>query len=156
MLAALKFIYLMALSVWMGSLVFFSFIAAPGIFKALSRESAGDVVGVIFPRYWAVGYVASVLCLASILWLSVTQKRFPASLLVVLAIMGAVSFYSGISVGGKARVVKAEMRAAESPEKKAELKAEFRKIHIKSSVLNMTVIILGVVAVFLTSTVLRF
>lgn len=157
MVQALKFIYLVSLSLWMGGMVFFSFIAAPGIFKALSRESAGDVVGVIFPKYWAMGYAGAVITLGSLLWLSASAKRFPAALVVVIAIMGAVSFYSGLGVGSKARVVKTEMRAAETPDaRKAELKGEFRRLHIQSSVTNLIVIILGVVAIYLTSTVLRF
>ena len=39
--------------IWVGMIVFFTFFAAPSIFKALPRELAGEVIGHIFPKYWA-------------------------------------------------------------------------------------------------------
>jgi len=154
-LAIVKFIHLVSLVVWIGTLVFFSFFAAPSIFKVLPRETAGDVVGAIFPKYWAIGYIASIAALGSLIFISYAEKGLPAARIAVLAAMTAVTFYSGLAVGSKARAVKAEMRAAESPEKKAELRGEFKRIHAKSSVLNLIVIALGLVVVYLTSTALR-
>ena len=51
----LHFIYILSLVFWVGSIVFFSFLTAPVIFKLLDREKAGEVVGVIFPRYYFLG-----------------------------------------------------------------------------------------------------
>ena len=45
-----NFIYLLSVVCWLGSIIFFSFIGAPGIFKTLEREKAGEVAGVIFPK----------------------------------------------------------------------------------------------------------
>jgi putative copper export protein len=47
----LRFIYLLAIALWIGGMAFFSFVAAPSIFKALPREQAGHVVADIFPKY---------------------------------------------------------------------------------------------------------
>ena len=44
----IKFLHLLSLSIWVGAMVFFSFVAAPAIFKTLPRETSGDVVGKIF------------------------------------------------------------------------------------------------------------
>ena len=46
MINIIRFIHLMSLIVWLGGMVFFSFIVAPSIFQALPTETAGDVVGV--------------------------------------------------------------------------------------------------------------
>ena len=50
----INYIYLLSLVCWLGSVIFFSFVAAPGIFKTLEREKAGEVIGVIFPRYYFI------------------------------------------------------------------------------------------------------
>jgi hypothetical protein len=44
-----------ALGMWLGSIVFFSFVAAPALFDELGSERAGDAVNVVFPRYYAFG-----------------------------------------------------------------------------------------------------
>jgi uncharacterized membrane protein len=50
----LKFLYLAALVVWLGEVVFFSFVAAPAAFRTLPTPEAGRVVGAIFPLYYAL------------------------------------------------------------------------------------------------------
>jgi len=44
-----------ALGMWLGSIVFFSFVAAPALFDELGEERAGDAVNVVFPRYYSFG-----------------------------------------------------------------------------------------------------
>ncbi|MCK5237718.1 MAG: DUF4149 domain-containing protein, partial [Deltaproteobacteria bacterium] len=61
-----KFVHLLSIVTWVGMLIFFSFVAAPSIFKVLPRESAGDVVGSIFPKYWLLGYLCGALSILSL------------------------------------------------------------------------------------------
>lgn len=49
-------IFLMAMGVWLGGVVFFSFFTAPVIFERLPRNTAADLISVIFPRYYNLGY----------------------------------------------------------------------------------------------------
>ena len=44
-LQLIKFVHLLGITIWVGSLVFFTLIAAPSIFKNLPRETAGEVIG---------------------------------------------------------------------------------------------------------------
>lgn len=48
--------FLMAMGVWLGGVVFFSFFTAPVIFERLPRNTAADLISVIFPRYYKLGY----------------------------------------------------------------------------------------------------
>ena len=50
MISFLRYLLLLALVLWIGGIVFFSFIASPSVFKILPREQAGQVVGDIFPK----------------------------------------------------------------------------------------------------------
>ena len=62
---AFNFIYLLSLVCWLGSIIFFSFFVVPVVFKTLDREKAGEIVGIIFPRYYKLGYVCGALILLS-------------------------------------------------------------------------------------------
>ncbi|UPV73707.1 DUF4149 domain-containing protein [Halorussus limi] len=57
-----------SLGVWLGSIVFFSFVGAPTTFDVLG-DDAGRVVNAIFPKYYsfgtALGFVASAAALVA-------------------------------------------------------------------------------------------
>ena len=146
-----KFLHLMSLSIWVGSIVFFSFFAAPSIFKKLPREAAGDVVGDIFPKYRAIGYASSAVLLVTLAIMMNSEKDSQYSRPVLLVLMAAIGLYSGLVVGKQAASIKAGMKASADAEKKETLRAEFRKVHAISSILNMSVLALGIVFIFLTS-----
>ena len=55
----------LALGVWLGTIVFFSFVAAPRTFAVLSRDQAGDVVNDIFPRYYRLGVLLGIAAVAA-------------------------------------------------------------------------------------------
>lgn len=56
-----------ALGVWLGSIVFFSFVAAPRVFAVLDRDRAGSVVNDVFPRYYAFGLALGAVALLAAL-----------------------------------------------------------------------------------------
>ena len=149
MLELLGFIHLLSIVVWLGMLIFFTFLGAPSIFKTLPKETAGDVVGSIFPKYWITGYITSVLATATLIAISSIQMAWPGWRLPILIAMTVISFYSGLVVGVKARSIKAKIRGGSDALEA--LKRDFKKIHAVSAILNITVITLGLVLVFLTS-----
>ena len=65
MTALLRLCYLLALSVWIGEVVFFSFVAAPAIFSVLGPAPARELVSAIFPRYYTIGISAATVTLVS-------------------------------------------------------------------------------------------
>jgi uncharacterized membrane protein len=147
----LRFVHLLGITVWVGSLVFFTFLAAPSIFKNLPKETAGEVIGHIFPKYWIMGYVASVVTLGSLIALAYAQKSFPALRILLLVVMLGVTFYSGLVVGKNARNIKAEIKTAEETVNKEDLRSKFKRVHALSAILNLSVILLGLFLVYLTS-----
>ena len=56
-------IYLLALTAWVGSILFFSFAVAPIIFGVLGSEAGGKFVRALFPRYYAWGTIAGAIAL---------------------------------------------------------------------------------------------
>ena len=67
MVTLIHFIHLLSFVMWMGSIIFFTFFAAPAIFRLLDRKQAGEVVGAIFPKYYGIGYICSVLAAATLM-----------------------------------------------------------------------------------------
>ncbi|MDZ7688527.1 MAG: DUF4149 domain-containing protein [Halobacteriales archaeon] len=50
-----------AVGVWLGAIVFFSFIVAPRAFAVLEGEKAGELVNAVFPRYYSIGATLGVV-----------------------------------------------------------------------------------------------
>ena len=155
MVYLIRFIHLMSLVVWLGGMVFFSFIAAPSIFQALPTETAGDVVGVIFPKYWLIGYICSLTALTTLILLAYLEKTLPVIRILILVVMAATTFYTGLVVGSKAREIKSQISVIEDGSEKTVLKAEFRTFHRRSVTLNVIVMVLGVVFTFITAIRIR-
>jgi len=136
----IHFVYILSLVCWIGSIVFFSFFTAPVIFKLLDREKAGEVVGVIFPRYYFLGYVCAVMTLLSLL--VSTQELFgPKLLLLFIMIVGW--FYAGLVMSPQSRNLKAFRQSARSAEEKELYEVKFHKVHFLAVKLNGTVLLAG-------------
>src|SRR5262249_24031406 len=65
-----RFRSLLGLALWVGEVVCSSFVVAPAVFGVLGAARAGDVVGGIFPRYYALGTPAGAVALACALVLA--------------------------------------------------------------------------------------
>ncbi len=154
MLNILRFVHLLSVVIWVGSIMFFSFCAAPAIFKALPREKAGEVVGVIFPKYWLVGYLCGIVATMSLILIAAYGGGFPPLRFILLVLMTALGFYSGLVVGRKAREIKADIKAAIDDKERERLRGRFKKVHAKSAVINMVTLATGIVIVYLIAVTL--
>ena len=75
MITAIRFVFLATLGSWIGIMAFLSFVVAPTVFGVLEAPQAGDVVGAIFPRYYAVGVSLGVAAVAAALFLRTRSER---------------------------------------------------------------------------------
>ena len=107
MFAALRYVYVLALVVWLGGMVTLGAIVAPATFQILQasapetgRALAGDLFGHILARFHYVAYAAGGLLLVSIVVMAVLGPR-PRAFAVRLAVIAAmllVALYSGLIV----------------------------------------------------------
>ena len=142
-----NFIYLLSLVVWIGSIVFFSFFVAPVVFKTLEREKAGELVGIIFPRYYKVGYVCGTLIFLSFLILGEEEMGLKWC---AWGIMGLASILAGVVVNPKAKLLKEKIKS-KSDEEKSELEAKFKSLHSFSVKLNAVTLFSGLWLLGLTA-----
>lgn len=150
MFIALKYVHLLSLVIWIGSIIFFSFVGAPAIFKSFDRQTAGDIVGVIFPKYFLVNQIfcsVSIVTLALIGYKAGFQMSIKAGLL-ILALMCGLVAYSSLVNAPQAREAKQQYRAEPDGQKKEELRKKFGKLHGISMALNATTLLLGLILLF--------
>jgi hypothetical protein len=141
-----NFIYLLSLACWLGSIIFFSFIGAPGIFKTLEREQAGEVAGVIFPKYYVLGYICAGLSLAALV---AGSEKVPIIQVALLLAMAICSLIAGMVVGPRAKVIKARIKNETGNGET--LKRAFNSLHGWSVRLNAAVLLMGLVLLWRTA-----
>ncbi len=154
MQTTLRFLYSLSLTFWIGSIFFFSMIAAPSIFKTLSRELAGNVVSDIFPKYYLVSYVCGAVALISSILLIYLGNHLShltnTIILTALVVMIGLAVYAGEIVTPQTHKVRTEMRAVEENSPKyQEIRKEFGQLHRKAAILNSAIFIFGVALVFI-------
>jgi uncharacterized membrane protein len=143
----LNFIYLLSLVCWVGSIIFFSFFVAPVVFKNLEREKAGELIGIIFPRYYKIGYVCGALVLMVLLLTGIETAGLKGC---AWGIMMLGTLCAGLAVNPKAKIIKEKLR--EAPESdKPELEARFKTLHSLSVKLNAAVLFAGLWLLWLSS-----
>ena len=153
---ALKFLYSLSLTFWIGSIFFFSMFAGPSIFKVLTREQAGNVVSDIFPKYYLVSYVCGAVALISSILLIYFLSTFSSTNSIIkiaaLFIMMGLAVYAGEVNRPEAHKVRTEMRSfQESSQEYKEIHKEFKRLHRISAITNGAIFILGIALVFLSA-----
>jgi hypothetical protein len=151
--AVLRVAQIAGLGLWMGAVVFFSFVTAPALFAALPREMAGRATAAIFPRYYALGWMCGGVALAAAIAEAASRGwswRRVATALLLTAMLG-MSFYAGRVILPRAGAERAVMDdPAREPEREAAA-SRFARLHGASVALNGAVLLLGAGALVLAS-----
>jgi len=154
MYTAVKWLYLIALVVWLGEVVFFSFVVAPGLFRSFPAADAGRAVGAIFPTYYRLGYVCGAVLLITgvVLFNGAGARLWWGVNTVVAAAMLSVTLYAGLVVQPRATELRPQLHAASVA---PAIKEEFDRLHRRAVTLNGAVLIGGLVMSAITASALR-
>jgi hypothetical protein len=151
MTSILRTVEFLALSVWLGSDVFLSFVVAPGAFRVLApnRDQAGAVVGFSLTRMHLGGIT---LGLAFLLVRLIRTRSFasfvtPAAICVVLMI--ALTAISQFTVSAKMAVLRVQMGSIQGTAAESPLLAEFSRLHSVSVSLESGVLLAGIAVMYL-------
>jgi uncharacterized membrane protein len=149
-----RFLYLLALGLWVGEVVFFSFVVAPSVFGVLPSAEAGKVVGAIFPRYYGLGVVAGTVALvcAVVLGQRAAFARWWTGAAVAIALGLAATAWAGAVVHPQAQRVRAAAEARGEAPANVE---EFRQAHRLAMILNSLALLGGLVGLGLSAAALR-
>ena len=154
MYSLMKWLYLVALSVWLGEVVFFSFVVAPSLFRSLDASDAGRAVGAIFPLYYRVGYACgAVLLVSSVVFLATgTSRVWWGANSGLAAAMLAATLYAGAVIQQRAASLRPQLHDVSAPQS---VKDEFDRLHRLAVTLNGAVLIAGIVVSAITATRLQ-
>lgn len=149
----------LGLGVWVGSILFFSFVVAPTAFRSLDRAHAGLFIQGVFPRYYLFGIICGAITLAAGLAVRAMRGDWAGRSAVTLAIIGAMFFTTMYARQGLMPVIERHRDARATVEEGSEAyeaaHRKFRAGHRASVILNLAVLILGVVAFLLLPAIRR-
>ena len=153
MITFIKFLFLISISFWLGTIFFFSSVTAPSVFGALPKPEAGALISVIFNKYYIVQYILGVISIFSLLLLiflhAGNEKKFRIVRLILVLLMFLLTLFSGIYIRNNAIEAKSVMTSSE-PASKTYIESEkiFKSSHRNSVIINGLVFLFGIVILY--------
>ena len=124
---------LFLISIWVGSIIFFSAIIAPTVFKALNEKNAGIFLRAFFPKYYIFGIILGFIALI---------LGIKAMSLILVSMVIAMILLSIIS-----RLMIPVINAARDMGVEGE--SRFKKLHTLSVFLNILTLIIGLIFIYM-------
>ena len=116
------------ISIWSGTIIFFSAVVAPTVFKSLDEKDAGVFLRAFFPKYYIFGIVLGVI---SIIYLLFNPEHshllYSIIAMTLLTILGRMS----IPIINKARDTNNEQA--------------FKRYHLISVMMNVLTLVIGII-----------
>ena len=145
----LRFVQVIALGTWVGSIIYF-IVITQGIFGVLqSRDRTGLMVGYSLARLHYLGMVAAVLYLVAGLALAQSVKAFLQPAMIGVVLMLALTLVTQMRVLPRLAELRTEMVSVDSTPKDNPLRVEFDRLHKTSVRIETTVLLIGIAALFL-------
>jgi hypothetical protein len=136
-------LYRLSITFWTGGITLFTFILTPVLFKSLSRDQAGQIVGILFPGYFRWGLACGVIALASKLVMRTCAPVPVVLLIIMMALTSVQAFY----IEPRAAALKRQIPSFETTPKEHPLRREFSKLHGISASCNLAVVAGGIALV---------
>lgn len=154
MYVLIKWLHLLALIVWLGEIVFFSFVVAPSIFRLFDTAEAGRAVGAIFPIYYRVGYACGLFLVVTcvVFLVSGDAPAWWGLAGVASALMLAATLYAGLVIQPRASAMRTMIHDPAAPQT---VKDEFGRLHRMAVILNGVVLLCGLGVSLVSATKLQ-
>jgi uncharacterized membrane protein len=147
-----SFLYNLALALWIGGMAIFTFIITPVIFSSYGRDTAGEIVGRLFPFYFPYNLALSIAALALLLVFRADRAKLPYKLSLALVAMAVViNVFVNFKLHPEARKVKQEIHSFEAAPPESPLRRRFARLHGVSMALNLLLLADGVVLLLMSS-----
>jgi len=157
----LRFLMLLSLVVWLGGLIFLAFVEAPTVFSPgllPTRHMAGSIVGHSLDVLHYMAIVSGIVFLIT----SMTYSRMTAGTAnplagrhFLIALMLLLTVISQFAIAPKMHAIRAEAGVIDNLPLDSPLRAEFNRLHVWSEKFEEAVLLLGLIALFMTAQSLR-
>ncbi len=138
LLAIFDSVYVIALTAWVGSILFFSFGVAPIIFNVLGAEAGGKFVRALFPRYYLWGVISCSVALPAVVCGPLAFPELRGTFIGVQALAIITSLLIMLYCGNS--LTPAINAARDAGPDQAE---RFDRLHKRSVNLNSVVLLIG-------------
>ena len=154
MVNLLRYLQLLALGVWLGAMVLFSFMVAPALFANLpTRHLAGTIVSVVLRQLHALGLVAGVIYLVAAVLLSRLEPSSGGLLTLrngLVVLMLVLTVCSQFVISPRMVALRAEMVSIDQTPADHPLRVAFNRYHRYSVWLMTATLLAGLVAFYFT------
>jgi uncharacterized membrane protein len=154
----LRFLMLLSLVVWIGGLIFFAFVLAPTAFQVLpNTHLAGNVVGRALGKLHWIAIIAGVVFLiTSLLYSYLTQgtAHIFAMRHILICLMLALTLFSQFWIIPRMDTLRASVGDFANVPLNSAQRVQFDALHVWSTRVESAVLLLGLVAVYLTANAL--
>lgn len=159
-MSLLRFLVLLSLIVWLGGEIFFAFVLAPTVFSVLpTRHLAGNVVGRTLGILHWMGIVSGLVFLASSLIcsrLGTGTTHIFATRNLLICLMLALTLVSQFGIIPRMDTVRASIAGEiDSGPVENPARVQFDLLHLWSTRIEGTVLLLGLVVAYLTASALK-
>ena len=157
-MSILRFVMVLSLVVWIGGLIFFAFVLAPTAFQVLpNTHLAGNVVGRALGKLHWIAIVSGIIfLLTSLVYsrLSEGTTHVFAMRHVLLCLMLALTLFSQFWIIPRMDTLRAQVGDFASVPLNNPQRIQFDALHVWSTRVEGAVLLLGLVAVYLTASAL--
>ena len=143
-------IFLLAVAVWVGAVVLLSFVVAPGVFAALPRPQAGDLMNALFPAYYRLGALCGGVALVTGALQAYIGKRWGTLRFWLTGVMVVSTLYAGFVVTPHAQAVRVQLAAGDRQADRAQLQKTFHRDHQLAVFANGVALFSGAAVLWLT------
>ncbi len=156
-MSLVRFLMLLSLVVWVGGIVFFAFVLAPTVFHPgilPSRQLAGAVVSRSLGILHWMGLICGVVFLVASIVESQNINGVPAVFGARNLLVGAMILLTLISlfaISTRMLELRNQMVFIDDVPRDDARRVEFNRLHVWSTRLESTVLLLGLAVIFLTS-----
>ena len=134
-------VYSFLLALWVGGMFIFTFLVTPVIFQSYGRDTAGEIVGKLFPYYFPYTLVLSVLALiVFLLFIGIRGKIQNKITTILLAVAVFINIFVTFKLYPDIQNVKQQITTFEAQADASPARDQFRKMHGVSALLNILAI----------------
>jgi uncharacterized membrane protein len=150
-----RYLMLLSLVVWIGGLIFFAFVLAPTVFAVLpTRQLAGNVVsrslGILHWMALSCGVVFAITSMIDSRVVNGVAAPFAMRNLLIYAMI-VLTLVGMFAVASRMGLLRQQMGVIDDLPHDNPLRLEFNRLHVWSTRIESSVLVLGLALLYLTS-----
>jgi hypothetical protein len=147
----LRFVRMLALGAWIGTIIYFAAVVPQGAFALLNRDEAGLLVGFTLGGLHLMGLIAAAVFVAASVALTKSLRAFVEPAVLGVILMVALTIASQGYVMPKMAVLRSQMGSVDATPASDSRRAEFDRLHGVSVDLEGTILLIGLASLFLAT-----